>query len=258
MRSVRKNTQPATQATSAATNDFRIVGLGNQEVGPPARARTSGSRAFSLVELLIVIAIIAILASLVFPITKAVNRTKLRARAKAELTQLETAIESYKARIGVYPPSIPGRPGTNLLYYELVGTTATNVGPLAWYTTLDGGAALNSTDIPSYYLANVGIVNSARPTGDDERKGGFNFLKGVTPTQIGVINSANPNTRVLVCTIKWPFGAGNQIVINPWRYNSTNPTNNPNTYDLWVDIMIDGKTNRVSNWSREPLVVYEP
>ena len=43
--------------------------------------------------------------------------------------------------------------------------------------------------------------------------------------------------------------------INPWRYNSTNPTNNPGGFDLWVDIYVGGKTQRVSNWSKKPPLV---
>src|SRR5208283_1533263 len=37
--------------------------------------------------------------------------------------------------------------------------------------------------------------------------------------------------------------------ISPWSYVSTNPTNNANTYDLWMDVYYSGKTNRISNWS---------
>jgi hypothetical protein len=40
--------------------------------------------------------------------------------------------------------------------------------------------------------------------------------------------------------------------INPWFYSSTNPTNNPGSYDLWMYVSYSGKINRISNWSREP------
>ena len=58
----------------------------------------------------------------------------------AEMEQLETAIDSYKATYGFYPPSNPGYPGVpqdamfSPLYYELLGTT-NNQGT---YYTLDG------------------------------------------------------------------------------------------------------------------------
>jgi hypothetical protein len=39
--------------------------------------------------------------------------------------------------------------------------------------------------------------------------------------------------------------------VNPWRYNSSNPTNNPGSYDLWVQLSIAGKTNLICNWSKQ-------
>jgi hypothetical protein len=33
---------------------------------------------------------------------------------------------------------------------------------------------------------------------------------------------------------------------------STNPTNNPGSFDLWIDVLYGGKTNRISNWSKDP------
>jgi hypothetical protein len=42
--------------------------------------------------------------------------------------------------------------------------------------------------------------------------------------------------------------------INPWNYNSSSPTNNPREFDLWIDIPIGGKINRISNWSAKPIV----
>ena len=46
--------------------------------------------------------------------------------------------------------------------------------------------------------------------------------------------------------------------INPWRYNSSNPVHNPKSFDLWIDVLIAGKTNRICNWSAQPLVVALP
>jgi hypothetical protein len=36
--------------------------------------------------------------------------------------------------------------------------------------------------------------------------------------------------------------------INPWRYNASTPTHNPDSYDLWAEILIAGKTNIIGNW----------
>jgi hypothetical protein len=43
--------------------------------------------------------------------------------------------------------------------------------------------------------------------------------------------------------------------VNPFSYNSVNPTHNPNSYDLWVDLVIGGKTNRISNWSKQYQII---
>src|SRR5260221_3678739 len=95
-------------------------------------------RGFTLIELLVVIAIIAILAAMVIPISGAVSVFKTKSRTKAELAEIETAIESYKAKLGHYPPDNSGNPALNQLYYELVGTT--NDGRA--FRTLDGDSSL--------------------------------------------------------------------------------------------------------------------
>jgi hypothetical protein len=56
--------------------------------------------------------------------------------------------------------------------------------------------------------------------------------------------------------VTWPSDRGAVIsgtTLNPWRYNSSHPTNNTGGYDLWVDLVIRGKTNRVCNWSTLPI-----
>jgi len=58
---------------------------------------------FTLVELLIVIAIIAILAALVLAAAGSVQKKGARSRAEAEIAALEGALESFKADNGDYP-----------------------------------------------------------------------------------------------------------------------------------------------------------
>jgi hypothetical protein len=41
---------------------------------------------------------------------------------------------------------------------------------------------------------------------------------------------------------------------NPFRYVYPG-TNNPSSYDLWIDLSISGKTNRISNWTRQPQIL---
>lgn len=61
------------------------------------------TRAFTLIELLTVIAIIAVLMSLVIGVAGMVQTKSSRDRASAEIAALSAAMESYKADNGIYP-----------------------------------------------------------------------------------------------------------------------------------------------------------
>src|ERR1043166_5836082 len=122
-------------------------------------------KGFTLIELLVVIAIISALAAMIFPITGAVNKAKIRSRAKAELAQIETAIESYKAKHGVYPPADIGNPALNPLYYELVGSKLDAGGN---YATKDG-ITISAADVPKTFGTAIGgFLNCTKGGGDDD------------------------------------------------------------------------------------------
>ena len=217
----------------------------------------SRQRAFTLIELLVVIAIISILAALVIPIGKAVNRRKIVAKARAELAQAQIAIEAYKASLGHYPPDNVGNPIINQLYFELRGTTNTGT----TYRTLDGSAEIpmRPASIQTYFAGVSGFINCTQPGGSDEGRKAKAFLPDLKPGQIGDIStSPSDRVKILVCSVPWPNNGLAPNGLNPIRYNSSYPTNNPNSFDLWIDVIIDGKTNRLSNWSQEPLVVSRP
>lgn len=60
-------------------------------------------RAFTLIELLAVIAIIGILAGIVIGVGRRAGESGREARAKVELAAISTALESYKRQYGDYP-----------------------------------------------------------------------------------------------------------------------------------------------------------
>lgn len=60
-------------------------------------------RGFTLIELLVVMAIIAILAGLIIGIAGNVQKQAAKARARAEIGALETALERFKLDNGDYP-----------------------------------------------------------------------------------------------------------------------------------------------------------
>ena len=70
-----------------------------------SHARRSGGRGFTLVELLIVIAIISVLVSLLSSAVGKAVITAHRVRNQNEISQLATAVENFKQKFGIYPPS---------------------------------------------------------------------------------------------------------------------------------------------------------
>src|SRR6476469_5087799 len=59
--------------------------------------------AFTLIELLIVMAIIIVLAGLILATANYVQKKGYRSRAEAEIAAISAALENYKADNGVYP-----------------------------------------------------------------------------------------------------------------------------------------------------------
>ena len=97
---------------------------------PASRSTARCRSGFTLVELLIVVAVILILAGITFGISRGVQNAQARAEAKAELAVLAQALEQFKSRYGDYPwhDSDGGYPNSNevdetntMLLYALTG-----------------------------------------------------------------------------------------------------------------------------------------
>jgi len=217
----------------------------------------SGRKAFTLIELLVVIAIIALLAAMIIPVGGAVNRHKLQAAARAGRAQMEMLIETYHAKTGVYPPADTNNPTLNPLFYELCGTTVDNNN---LFTSKDGSAKIQDTDIKTVFgPAIAGFINSTKGPGGDEGRAAENFLKAGVKAggqYLSVVaTSGLPEVTILGTSVDGPLtypSKDGSKKINPWRYNMATPTNNPKTFDLWIDVSIGGKNYRVSNWSDKP------
>lgn len=222
-------------------------------------------KAFTLIELLVVIAVIGVLASLIFPITGVLKKKRMITVAQAELAQVETAIDAYKARYGTYPPDNPNSVVVNPLYFELMGTT--NAGSA--FVAKDGSSQVQSTDLGTTFGVS-GFVNVTRGGNADEAVKADTFLSQLRPNQIGQLGGVGPTPPpprpcILVCSVGWdndntaqqivPFILAQVTKLTPFQYSSSHPINNPNSYDLWVDLLIKGKTNRISNWSKQAQVL---
>lgn len=210
--------------------------------------------AFTLIELLVVIAVIGVLAALVFPAFAAIKKNAIIKRIQGEMKYIETAIEAYKENLSLYPTENAKHPWINPLYYELTGgKKAGNE-----YQPLSGIGNISEVNLSTFFgVANnvTGFLNISRGS-DDEVKTAKNFLTGLRPAQyLEVTNGGVPGV-VMGTREKGPtplmLSDAAQNSINPWRYLSSSATNNPGRFDLWVDVLINGKTNRFSNWRERP------
>jgi prepilin-type N-terminal cleavage/methylation domain-containing protein len=206
-------------------------------------------RAFTLVELLVVISIIGVLAAMILPLAGSVARTKKINTAQAEMQQIETGLENYKATYGVYPPSNPTNAILNTLFFELSGATNYN----GTYTTLDSLAYAASGDYTGEF--NVGgIVNcSSGISSEDAANTKFakDFLPGLKAAQVVLAtNSAYSASKFgfLVTSVGGPdlnYQPLGTVPGNPFRYAYPG-TNNPNGYDLWVQLSINSGFSAVN------------
>ena len=221
-------------------------------------------RGFTLIELVIVIAVIAILAGILLGALPAITEKRTRSVVRAELRQLVTAIEAYKEKHGFYPPDNTNNIAAPPLFYELVGTTVTSDpnGANASYVPLNGAPALTQQNIRDEFAAD-GFLN----TGPEARevKNFFESLKFVRNQKEGPQFTVSPftgNTNVffLRVTARGPANAAVPALEdqNTWRYivakghnTGLYPTNNPNTFDLWAEVVIRGKTVTIGNWKEQ-------
>jgi prepilin-type N-terminal cleavage/methylation domain-containing protein len=223
----------------------------NMNTDPRFVASGTGKRilAFTLIELLVVISIIGLLAGMTVGVARLASEKMRRERIKGELDSYVTAIEAYKAKFGCYPQDnlqMAGagrgdRSAPNPLFYELTGVIYTNntfLSPL-------NNERMTPVQLGQFFLRN-GFVNAGEQPREIK-----NFLPSLKPSQVKSMTNFGPlmpSVTVLavpVQTVKAQAGD-----INSWHYISTNPTNNPNTFDLWAEFAIGKQTVVVGNWKQ--------
>ncbi len=205
--------------------------------------------AFTLVEMLIVISIIATLAAMTAVATKTITEKRTIKLVEAQMRQVELAILDYKTKFGFYPPDNGNQGNANWtalspLFYELTG--AVHVPASGLYRSVLGNETISDPTLQNLF-GRQGLANSA----DESRKNFFTSMLPLNYREIpaGAIPGAGA-AKVLVAPAKGPSLFASAPDLNPWRYNSTSPTNNPGSFDLWAEITFQNKTVVVGNWKR--------
>jgi prepilin-type N-terminal cleavage/methylation domain-containing protein len=206
----------------------------------PWQSRIRGG--FTLLELLIVISIIGILTAFVASVH---SRANLKAKidlAVTERAEIDSAVQEYHDKLKFYPPDNPLDPAMNPLWFELSGTTNNGMN----YVTLDQSGQISVMDINATFHRQGFANTGTRARSSDEGGAPISFLSHLREKQVGVPNEGQPFIKILSCSV----GAAPGTNFNPWHYASSHPTNNAASYDLWVDLVIGGKTYQVNNWSK--------
>ena len=134
-----------------------------------------GEIAFTLIELMVVVAVIGVVASLVLAAAGGVQKKAARDRARAEIKSMMVALEAYRSARGAYP--VPNQnPSTTALYSNL-----TNFMPFR-SKNISGQAVLDPYGGPYWYRL---VTNSA-----DSGSGTINLMSETVE-----IWSAGPNFK---------------------------------------------------------------
>lgn len=162
------------------------------------------NRAFTLIEVLAVIAIIGVLAALTVGLYSRVKGKSVESAIHAEMEQVKLALQAYKEKHGFFPPD--SGPDDNRLYFHLSGE--------AQLAKHFGGLAQLRAKTPEQ-------IKRARTS-----EGIHNLLPDLKPAQYddnGALYSPVPDE-------------GNSNGKAKWIYESGTPVHNRETYDLSVKI----------------------
>ncbi len=168
---------------------------------------------------------------------------------RAQRLLLVNAMDAYHRRFGCYPPDNHGRtnppavdPILNPLLYELSGVlfdadnevfTGTGFPPL---TTKEVASLFRLTCFTNAIPAKPGAVPES-------------FLNSLQTTVLGIHEMPDVSTfgHSPPPEIVDPEVAA-EFDISPWRYVSSDPTNNPGKYDLWMELSLGKRKQVIGNW----------
>src|SRR5215831_471681 len=174
-------------------------------------------KAFTLIELILVIGIIVVLSGLVLSTVGYARKKGARARAQTEIAALSAACENYKADNGIYP-----RSSTTDVFTAVTNRAPPDPQPTSY------DSSVTAYSFTSFYL--YGQL-SGNPNGDRTIYTQQRYMQ-FKPNML-----SPPDGTSTVTAVRDPFG-------NSYGYSTAqafyidNPSSNPNngfnpTFDLW-------------------------
>jgi prepilin-type N-terminal cleavage/methylation domain-containing protein len=214
-----------------------VIRLPRRRTAKASHSSFLGQRAFTLLEVLVVIAIISILAGLLLSTFGYMQKKGARARAETEIAAMSAALESYKADNGVYPrgqsTSVPPS-GTPTYTVATSGTDDLNA-----RVNTDSTQKIFQDACRYLYEQLSGDANLDLAP-DAGKKTYFTFKESMLAT----IKDAN-GTTVGLSHIKDPFG-------NSYGYSTANQAASANgynpTFDLWSTANSTDQNQWIKNW----------
>jgi prepilin-type N-terminal cleavage/methylation domain-containing protein len=125
------------------------------------KIKTRWTRSFTLIELMAVVAVIAILAGLVLGGAGAVRQRAARGQAKAEVAAIEAGLSRYQMDFGAYPAATNITTGNN--EYNHYSTSSYPAAGQTLFTNLWGAAtyATNTSGGKQYLNVKPSMVNTS-------------------------------------------------------------------------------------------------
>ena len=165
-------------------------------------------KAFSLIELLTVIAIIALLVGILFPALSAARNQAKVASMKVTLNAISTGLDLFRNEHGSYPSSTPepalgedgfDQPGTvvdtgaHLLVRSLVGLDLLGYNEKGYYYVDEGTGETSARSDLYVNLENIKIMNFRKMTNEEKDSTWFKMNVDTSdPSNAELVNNMNP------------------------------------------------------------------
>ena len=154
-------------------------------------ARRRGPRGFTLVELLAVVAVIALLAGMLMPSLGSARASALKARTRVQFSQWAAAMEQFRQEYGYYP--VVGTDGRLATAADALKFVRTLGGRNPDGTAVAGAADLNGNlkRLSFCAFADADFTDPGRPGGAPDYSGDELLRDAFGNTEIGVLVDRN-------------------------------------------------------------------